>query len=273
MEGPVLEGLCADDFARKHTLVRAPETIDVVRCAHCGALKTNGSWVEADLEDVLLDLIAANAERDPRVERVRYTCDLRTQDDRIHAVTVKATCRVGDWDLLTSFHTTLRVHGGVCPTCTRRKGGYFVGTVQVRAEGREVTKEERRRVRELASRADARGASEEFVSRIEEVRGGLDVLTSTNPLAKRLAKELAKEFQGTVGSSATLHTKREGRDAYRATYVVRLPGFQEGDVLVWRRVKYRVLALGPNVRLEEVETGKRLNVRAASLRGARVVRR
>lgn len=268
-EGPTLDSVCADHFLKKHKLVRAPEYVDLTKCAHCGNLNVGGRWIAATLEDVMLDLIRAAVETDPHVEKARYTYDLRPQDDRNVAVTVKASCKVGPWDLVDSFHTRVRIQNGMCPTCSKRAGRFFVGTVQVRADGRELTPAEVRRARDLVAHS---ASGEEFVSRVEDVAGGFDAMVSSNPFAKRLARDLSRQLGGTVGSSATLHTQKEGRDQYRSTYVVRLPGFREGDLLVWKRVKYRVVGLGDPVRLEDPDTGERLTVRLRELRNARVVR-
>ncbi len=267
-EGPTFEGVCADDFCRKHVLVRAPETVDLVRCVHGAELLVGGEWVVASVEDVLLDLIAASAERDPKVTKVRYTYEVRPQDERNLAVTVKALCTVGPWELVGSFHTRIRIQNGACPTCSKRQGRFFVGTVQVRADGRELTEEESLKAKTIVDRS---GSGDEFVSELEDVRGGFDVRVSSNPFAKRLAQDLSRALGGTLGSSATLHTQREGKDQYRSTYVVRLPGFREGDVLEWRRGRYRVVGLGDAVRLENEATGERVRVRARELRSARVI--
>lgn len=269
-ETDTVEGMCAEDFRRKHVLVRAPAAIDLPRCAHCGRLQVGGRWIDAALEDVLLDVIAASVERDPSVAKVRYTYDLRPQDERNVAVTVKAACAVGPWELVDSFHTRLRLQNGACPTCSRQKGRYFVGTVQLRADGRAVTAAESRSAEGIAARS---ASGDEFVTEVEAVRGGIDVRVSSNQFAKRLAREMSRALGGSVGSSATLQTQREGKDQYRATYVVRLPGFGEGDELQWRRRRYRVVGLGDTVRLEDTATGERLHVRLRELRSARVVRR
>ncbi|TLZ52784.1 MAG: hypothetical protein E6K18_02125 [Methanobacteriota archaeon] len=267
-EAPIFEGVCADDFLRKHKLVEAPEYINVARCVHCGNLEVGGRWFPATIEDVMLDLIATNARKDGRVSKVRYTYDLRPQDDRNLAVTVKALCTVGPWELVDSFHTRVRIQNAACPTCSKQKGHFFVGTVQVRADGRPLTDAESLRAKDLVDRS---GAGRDFVSSVEDVRGGFDVRVSSNPFAKRLSRDLARALGGTVGSSATLHTQSEGKDQYRATYVVRLPGYREGDELHWRRARYRVVGLGDVVQLEDASTGERMRVRARELRNARVV--
>ena len=267
-EGTTLEGLCAKDYAKRHPLVRAPERIHVARCAHCEKLDLPRGWIAATVEEAIPVLLAARATLDPQVKSTQFTWVAREEDGKNFALTVKTRCQVGpDWDLMVSFRTKVRIRGGACPTCSKQRGDYFVGTVQVRAEGRSLTKDEAHRAAQAAEREGTGG--EEFVTRIESVRGGIDVLVSTNGYAKRLARELAKEFGGTVGSSATLHTQREGREMYRSTYVVRIPAYRPGDVVRWRGVRYRIEILSDPVRLRNVETGAVTRVRARDLRTAK----
>ena len=266
-EGSTLEGLCADDFVERHPLVRAPERMSVAKCAHCGKLELSRGWTDATVEDAIPGLLAAQVRKDRHVTKVAYAWTSRREHENIVGLTVEANCRVGEWDRVASFRTKVRIRGGVCPTCSKRRGDYFVGTVQVRADGRSLTDEEGQRAARVAGQAVAGG--EDFVSAIEPVRGGIDVKVGTNSLAKRLARDLAREFGGTVGSSATLHTQREGREMYRSTYVVRIPAFREGDVVRWRGAHYRVQGLGDPVRLQHMETGAIERVRVRDLSTAK----
>jgi len=267
--GPTLEGVCADDFQRKHVLVRTPEYVNIVRCAHCNRLEVRGRWTRQPVGEALPGIVADLAETDPLVTSVRYAIDVHERDERTAEIRGTATCAVGPWELPVGFGALVRIRSGACPTCSRQKGRFFVGTVQVRAEGRPLTHAEARRAHEVAA-ADASG--EEFLSEVQAVRGGIDIKVSSNAFAKRVAAEIAKALGGTVGSSATLHTQREGREQYRSTYVVRLFGFQKGDLILWRRSRFRVVGIGDPVRLEDAATGERLRVRPRELRTARVVR-
>lgn len=266
-EGKTLESLCAKHFVKKHPLIRAPERIHVARCAHCGKLELPKGWVATTVSDAIPVLLAAHTEKDAQVKSTQFTWVSREEDGTNTALTVKALCAVGEWDLVSSFRTKVRVRGGACPACSKQRGNYFVGTVQVRAEGRPLTEEEGGRATRAAERAGSGG--EEFVSRIEAVAGGIDVRVSSNAFAKRLARDLAKEYGGTVGSSATLHTQREGREMYRATYVVRIPDYREGDTIRFRGARYRVEALGDPVRLRDVDTGTIARVRVRDLHAAK----
>ena len=262
-EGATLESLCADDFGKRHPLVRAPERMNVAKCAHCGKLELSRGWTDATVEDAIPGLLAAHVVKDPHVTKTAYTWVSRQEHENIVGLTVKAKCKVGAWDLASSFRTKVRIRGGACPICSKQRADYFVGTVQVRADGRPLTDEEGRMATKIAGRAASGG--EDFVSGIEPVPGGIDVKVGSNRLAKRLARDLAREFGGTVGSSATLHTQREGREMYRSTYVVRVPAFREGDVVRWRGARYRVRGLGDPVRLQHVDTGAIVRVRVRDL--------
>ena len=268
-EGPTFEGVCADDFRRTHALVRAPEYVDIERCAHCGRVHVGPRWVARSVDEALPGAIAASATTDPHVSSARYATEVRSRTARSAEARTTATCSVGPWELTATFDTRVRIRSGACPTCSRQKGRFFVGTVQVRAEGRPLTDEEAREVQRIAA---ASPSGEEFLSEVEPVRGGIDLRVSSNAFAKRLAAEIARALGGGVSSSATLHTQREGREQYRATYAVRLLGFRKGDVVLWRRTRYRVVGVGDPVRLENAATGERLRVRPRELRAARVVR-
>jgi nonsense-mediated mRNA decay protein 3 len=110
--------------------------------------------------------------------------------------------------------------------CNRRRSNYFEGILQVRAEDRPLTEEERGRlvafVQDAVARRSAKG-EEVFISRVEDVRGGADVYLSSNTVTRTIARELADAFRGTVGSSPKLFGRKNGKDLYRVTYVVRIP--------------------------------------------------
>lgn len=225
-EGPTFEGLCRDCFLRKHPLVHPPETLDVAVCAHCGRLEVAGRWEKAELDDAIPDLLEARVPVDPRATRHAFTHSARREDGRNFLLTVTLAARVHDRDIEESFRTRLRVKRGVCPTCSRQRGKYFEAILQVRAEGRPITGEERGRLVAFVEAAVARRTAkgeELFVSKVEDVRGGADVYLSSNAAGRAIARELADAFHGTVGASPKIYGRRLGKDLYRVTYVVRIP--------------------------------------------------
>jgi nonsense-mediated mRNA decay protein 3 len=225
-EGPTHEGLCGECFLRKHPVVRPPEALDVSVCAHCGRIETDRGWEKVDLEDAIPALLEARIPVDPAAGRHAFTHAVRREDARNLLLTVTLQARVHDLDVVESFRTRLRVKRRVCPTCSRQRGQYFEAILQVRAEGRALAKEERARLLAFVEAAIARRVRKGealFISKVEDVRGGADVYLSSNSAARTIARELADAVHGAVGASPKIYGRKNGKDLYRVTYVVRVP--------------------------------------------------
>lgn len=226
-EGKTYDALCGPCYARKHpVLASRPPFVDVVECAHCGRLEVSGSWVNAEVDDVLPDILSTAVPQTGSASNVVFTHVSRREDDRNRSATVTATGFREDLELVESFQTRVRLRGATCPTCSRLRGGYYESILQLRSQGGTLTEERRAEllalVESLVARRKDRG-EEAFVSRIEDVRGGTDVYLSSNGLGHAIAREVASTFHGTVRSSPKLHGQRKGKTVYRVTYVVRLP--------------------------------------------------
>ncbi len=272
-EGPVYQSVCASCFGKKRPLVQPPTYIDVPRCAQCGAFRFRSGWSRTEMDLAILELLREHVPVLPPFSKAVFTHEARPEDANNYFLTVKATGRFENLEQVQSFSVRLRMKPSICDTCARQAGRYFEGILQVRAEGRDLTKKETDAVRTLVlSRVErGRDAGGDFVSRMEEVHGGLDFYVSTNALGTRLAKEVADAFGGSVRASPKLYGEREGRELYRVTTLVRLPAFQVGDVVRRRERLAEVLAVRPFVELRDLVTGETRRYKPKDLRGLRRV--
>jgi len=230
-EGPTIDGLCAEDFRKRHPIVRPPEAIDANVCADCGRIEMGKGWARVDLEIAIPSLLRERIPVDPRASRVTFTHTSRAEDPRNLDVAAKVAAQIEGLDLVESFRVRLRLKAGLCPTCTRRHSKYYEGILQVRTETKDLGPEDRDRlvgfVEAAVARRSAKG-EEVFISKIEDVRGGTDLYLSSNTAARSIARELADAFYGSVGSSPKLYGQKNGKDLYRVTYLVRLRGPSSG---------------------------------------------
>src|SRR3972149_2616961 len=67
-----------------------------------------------------------------------------------------------------------------------------------------------------------------------------DVYVSSGTGGHAAAKTGAEAFGGQVRASPKIHGRKDGRDLYRVTYHVRIPGFRRGDLLRFQGRLYRV---------------------------------
>src|SRR3989449_3669143 len=230
-EGPTYQGLCARCFPKRHPVLRPPDLLDLERCTSCDSFRVGSGWSKGDRELALTALLREAVPVVSPWERVSFTQVAREEDPNNLALTVKAHGRFEDLQSVQDFRVRMRIKPSLCDSCQKQRGRYFEGTLQVRGDGRELTPQEMRGVRTfVVARVDRAGDPAAFVSRIEEVHGGLDFYLSTNALGKALARELSESFGGSVSSSPKLFGQKQGREVYRVTALVRLGPFDIGDV-------------------------------------------
>ncbi len=272
-EGVVYQGVCAACFAKKHPVVEPPAFLDVPRCQTCGAFHFRSGWSRVDLDAATTTLLRERVHALPPFEHVAFSHSTRQEDANNHYLTVRALGHFEDLRQAQEFHVRLRIKPSVCDTCAKQAGRYFEGILQVRAEDRDLTPAEMRAVRTLVLSRVERGRDEagDFVSRTDEIHGGLDFYVSTNALGSRLAREIAEAFGGTVTASPKLFGQRQGKEIYRVTSLVRLPAFRVGDVVRHKSAVTEVLSLRPFVELRDLVTGEKRRYKTKDLRGLRRV--
>ncbi len=271
-EGPTYGGVCAACFATRHPLVEPPANLDLPRCKSCGRFRFRAGWSAADREDAIGRVLADRVKLLPPFTRARFTHTAREEDENNHFLTVTATGRHEDLEQVQEFRVRLRIKPSVCDLCQKQAGRYFEGTLQVRVDGRDLTPRELGHVRGMVLARVERGREAgDFLSKIEEVRGGLDFYVSTNALGTRLAKEVAEALGGTVTSSPKLYGQREGKELYRVTSLVRLPAVQVGDVVQHKGVLSEVLDRKGFLSLRQLASGEVRRYKAKDLRGLRPV--
>src|SRR2546427_4228328 len=222
-EGPTYQGLCARDFLKQHSVVAPPEVLDIERCTSCGSFRLKSGWSKVDRELALTGLLRETIPKLAPWERVTFTHVAREEDANNLSLTVKALGRFEDLQSVQDFRVRVRIKPSLCDSCQKQRGRYFEGTLQVRGDGRELTPQERRAVRTFViARVDRTGDPAAFVSRIEEVHGGLDFYLITNALGKALARELSESFGGSGSSSPKLFGPKQRREVDPPTSPVRL---------------------------------------------------
>jgi nonsense-mediated mRNA decay protein 3 len=268
-----IQGLCPNCFLKRHELIEPPATMDVVKCVQCSKLQVGKAWVETDIEGAILRLLEKNVRIAREVTFRTFTFDVRQEDERNLMVTVKAVLRVDDLDLVKDFRTRFRVHGGACPTCGRKAGFYYEAILQIRADERRLSDEEIEEAVGFTERFVERAASkgEAFISKMEPVKGGVDIYLSSHSLGRNIAKGIRAKYGGTVGVSPKLFGLKDGKEIYRTTHLVRLPRYREGDVVRLEGRMFEVVSVGHRPVLRDLKSGERMSPTETKMERARVV--
>lgn len=234
-------GLCPDCELQSFRFLSCPERSEITLCSVCGSQRWKKKWQAADrsLEERIWREIK---------ESVSWRDDLEEASLEIKVIPRGATRFLAMVQLKGSFRgrsicerceIPVKVNLVSCETCSRKAGKYFEATVQVRgSSSRTMTAEEVERCQVLAeSMAEAGlegGERLSFIQEMKETKGGLDVVLGSARLGRQLAKAIFQRFGGKLEESSKLVGRRDGRDIYRITLLVRLPKLTKGDILLQR---------------------------------------
>ncbi len=234
-EGPLYDGLCAECFLKKNRFTEIDDHLDLMRCSHCSAFLVGGEWKDfEELEQAASELAVGSmrVRRDASLGEVELTV---TPLDRNNLrVEIGVEVLFQDLSKLEDLSTTVRVKRTSCPRCSKMMGSYFESIIQVRSRDRKMDPEEKEEVLRAIEEGVERVASANrdlFISKVEELHGGFDVYLSSNSLGRSITKELAAMYAAETKESSSLVGKREGKDVYRITFLVRLPAYRIHDIV------------------------------------------
>lgn len=275
-DGPTYDSLCSVCFLENNILTVVPEHVDLPQCAHCDEFLIERRWykfnsVEEAVREAAVRSITSR--KGTRVEEVE-TC-VSKQD--IKNFLVEIDVKVKYLDLIVDEHldTVVRLKGGVCPRCSKIQGSYYESIIQVRTRGRKFPDEEKDRIlEEIESKVDhlSKSSRDTFISKVEETPGGFDVYLSSTSLGRSLSKDLADIHGAEVKESSSLLGQKDGKEIYRVTYLVRLPSYTMGDIIVQKDRPYLIGGIGSRgTRLIDLWTHESMNIDNADLRSVQVV--
>ncbi len=260
-EAPLYEHLCSSCFLERHTLATLPHVINLVFCVHCGALEHRGKWIDYDnLENAVRHAVEEHLHLYPNTEILHLTTALSQESIDEYQGRAQILLNYHGLEVSKDLHFKVRLKKSTCPRCSRYHGNYYEAIIQVRALHRPLTKHElaeiKRLVHERLSQMKESGR-DVFLSKEEEKHSGIDFYISSSSVGKMLAEELASRYAAAHTTSPKLVGRREGRDVYRMTYLVRLPRITVGDVI---KVEGRVVMVQSiskgKVEVVELQTGE-----------------
>jgi nonsense-mediated mRNA decay protein 3 len=235
--GPSDEGLCNRCRAEECQWLQCDPRVAVTCCPSCGSLKQGGSWtdipfdrerlkdetalsavhVHNDVRDVSIGLEV----RDPSPNRTVCRVDVT---GTLYGVPVSGTCQV-----------LIVWKKEQCDRCSRLSGGYYAGTVQVRATGRKPDRFETDQAAAIAQSIEdtlqENGERLSFISDINETKDGLDITVSSHHIGEMISRDITRALGGRYTTHPKLVGEKDGKALYRITYAIRLPCFQKGDIL------------------------------------------
>lgn len=271
--GPLIDGLCQVCFRKENPVLLMEDEINTELCQNCGSYKVRGTWVDPrtyELEELIFEVadtaLVENLLLDERVKDVRIVSKDELKEIKevpvgvayvsfepiewhieyfpaiiIYEVEIRARIH----EMQRELHhekkkVTVYVRQTVCPRCQKFLGGYFEAILQVRAEDRELTKEERDKISKLVEekvdeimKRDRMG----FIQDTVEKEEGIDFYMGSTSAARKLAQAIRDRYGGSISEAYQLvgQDRMTSKEVYRTSVSVRLPKFKRGDIVSDKR--------------------------------------
>ena len=237
-------------------------------CPTCSNHFFNGKWINESSNRAVAKAVGGALNIDPN-EAAFTIASNQISPTIIHAHVEINSSESGGSNK--SFDVDIRVNRVACDRCSRISGGYYESKVQIRANHRKPERTELDRALEIAGTTiDLVQKTDRlaFIAKTVWLREGLDLYVGSVKAAKRIARALLREMGGTLSDSAKLTGRRDGKDVYRVTFVMRLPEFPTGTIILFRQHIYEICSTISTTNAIDLETGNRTALNAEELRTA-----
>jgi nonsense-mediated mRNA decay protein 3 len=230
----LIDDVCKDCFIRTFKAVEALPELEIRVCPNCGAYYQRGNWIEGDLQKGITDEVLRNIKVSDMFEKseIKVDCELGEPPGGIVPAVLRIEGEIFNQSIKEEHNFNIKIKRESCVRCSRMSGGYYEAIVQIRTEGRRPSREEIDSCLViLAERVEGHAS---FVTKMLDVKGGVDLYIASKSAAQDGAREIIKRFGGERRVSPKLIGRRGGRDLYRLTILVRLPRFVSGDIVYFR---------------------------------------
>lgn len=265
-----IDGLCISCWLDGRDLVTLPHHVDLHVCTNCREYDFGGRWVARDPAEAVQDAAvdALMVVKGAEVDAISTT--MEEQDPRVYEVGVHAECSVMGYPAEGDASTIVRIKNTVCRRCSRQLGSYYESILQIRTASGRLDDEAKEEALAMVENSVARQAANNrqlFITKMEIVPGGVDVYLSSIALGRSIAKELGEAFCAETKESPKLVGQTtDGQDMYRLTYLVRLPDYRPGDVVVFQGRHCKLTRVnGGGGRLLDLENFRERSVRRADM--------
>ena len=270
-----IRGTCIPCFLNGRQIVSLAERVDLERCTNCEEFFINGKWRPMPTDEAVESAAEATMVSIPEATVRDVALASSELDPRNFSVFGEIIADIDDVTTRTDCSSVVRIKNTVCKRCSRQLGNYYESTLQIRSSTKDLDVKVRDEiVRRITHSVEAMSKNNRqlFITKVEEVSGGIDLLLSSISLGKGLARDIEDSYGGEFKESSKLVGKTsDGQDMYRLTYLVRLPEYGVGDVVSFNERVYKLTWLGKNGgKLLDLENFRETTIRKNDLKSMKV---
>ena len=243
-EEDLIDNLCGRCYVEAAELTKAPFNIDITICRGCTSFLNKKQWNYFENIDELIDqeiLSALKVDSNVEIENIDITH--KVEDEYRRKILIDLKGAVAGMNVEEEVSVRLNLKRGICERCSKIAGKYYESILQIRGEDHKLSNKTLDKIRMLVTKEIARISRKDrgsFISREYDIHSGIDFYLGKNGDGKSLAKMLGSRYGSRVKESSTLVGKKDGKDYYRVTYLVRIPPFIAGDYIIFKKIPWKL---------------------------------
>ncbi len=144
---------------------------------------------------------------------------------------------------------------------TGKHPGYYEAILQLRDLLPEIIEFAKQEIKKVNLR----------IAKTVKMKNGVDYYLTDTALTRSLGRQLQEKFGGELKFTASLFGQKDGRDIYRTTVLFRGIHFKKGDNIEYKGEKYTVKALGKEMMLQQVKTGKKVHLKYKDMKSIKLL--
>jgi nonsense-mediated mRNA decay protein 3 len=240
------DGVCLNCYIKTHSFTKGPEIIDIFQCSHCGSFKFKNTWTNVIFSDFMRRVVKNNYHISKELEKANIETNC-VENKTGQECSVSITGMINDKEISEEHNLTVRIKKNVCDVCSKQFGGYHEAILQIRADVRDLTKEElkdiRNEVENLVEEQRLKGNRALFITDIAKEHNGLDFYLSEKGAGLVIAKKIQDLYGGEIKKSSKNIGMKDSKQVYRMTYLIRLPPFKKDDFIRYEDTFFKILSV------------------------------
>lgn len=246
-EGKIFkDGVCINCYVKTHSFTKGPEIIELPECSHCGSYKFKNTWTNELFSDVIIRVIKNNFQISNELKKVNIETDCNEIKSGRECKVIIAGLINGQ-EISEEHNLFVKLKKNVCDVCSKQFGGYHEAILQIRADTRDLTKEEfidiKRTIQNLVEDLKLKGNRALFITDIAEEHSGLDFYLSERGAGLVIAKKIQELYGGEIKQSSKNIGMKDSKQIYRMTYLLRLPSYKKDDFVKVKDTYFQIVAV------------------------------
>ena len=234
----MIGNICIDCFLKDYHFLEIPENIKITVCKHCNAKYYKGNWIDEDIpeEEIIYRALEDNIQIDDMIENEIIDLNIIQMRGTIAECTIDGVGNFKDRELREHYNTNVQIKHATCPTCSKRASGYYEVVIQLRADERELSDDEKDKANEIIYNVLNKQFKKDKLAYLHEkaiLKEGIDYYIGSYKSGKKVLNSLKNHFGGISKESPRLisEDKSTGKRLYRIWISLRLPKYEIGDII------------------------------------------